>query len=118
MHDKADPPISFGLTPPEVETVLYDERLEAIPYDEPGDLVALTVETYTARRAYQIAAQFRRQGIPVVMGGYHPTFLPDEALQYADAVVVGDAEQLWEQVVQDAQAGQLQRLYRQPGYPP
>lgn len=110
--------ILAGLTPPEVETVLYDERLEAIPYDEPADLVALTVETYTARRAYQIAVQFRRRGVPVVMGGYHPTFLPDEALQYADAVVVGDAEQLWEQVVQDAQAGQLQWLYRQPDYPP
>ncbi|MBE7552467.1 MAG: B12-binding domain-containing radical SAM protein [Anaerolineales bacterium] len=110
--------ILAGLTPPDVETVLYDERLEPIPYDEPTDLAALTVETYNARRAYQLAAQFRRRGVPVVMGGYHPTFMPDEALQFADAVVSGDAEGLWEQVVQDAQAGRLRRVYRQSGYPP
>jgi radical SAM superfamily enzyme YgiQ (UPF0313 family) len=110
--------ILAGLTPPDVETVLYDERLEPIPYNEPTDLVALTVETYNARRAYQITTHFRRRGVPVVMGGYHPTFLPDEALQFADAVVIGDAEGLWEQVVQDAQAGRLQRVYRQSGYPP
>ncbi|MCK6624403.1 MAG: B12-binding domain-containing radical SAM protein [Anaerolineae bacterium] len=106
-----------GLTPPDVETVLYDERLEAIPYDEPTNLVALTVETYNARRAYQIATQFRRQGVPVVMGGYHPTFLPDEALQFTDAAVIGDAEGLWPRVVEDARAGRLQRIYRQPDYP-
>jgi radical SAM superfamily enzyme YgiQ (UPF0313 family) len=110
--------ILASLTPSDVETVLYDERLEPIPYDEPTDLAALTVETYTARRAYQIASQFRRRGVPVVMGGYHPTFLPDEALQFADAVLVGDAEGLWEQVVQDTRAGRLRRIYPQPGYPP
>jgi radical SAM superfamily enzyme YgiQ (UPF0313 family) len=105
------------LTPPDVETVLYDERLEAIPYDEPTDLVALTVETYNARRAYQIAAQFRQRGVPVVLGGYHPTFLPDEAAQFADAVVIGDAERLWPQVVQDIRAKRLRRIYQQSGYP-
>src|SRR5438477_8836435 len=62
-----------GLTPPDVETVLHDERLEDVPFDEPTDLVALTVETYTARRGYQIAAEYRKRGVPVVMGGYHPT---------------------------------------------
>ncbi len=67
----------------------------------------MTVETYTARRSYQIASEFRRRGIPVVMGGYHPTFLPDEALRYADSVVTGDAERVWEQVVADARAGSL-----------
>src|SRR5512143_2506825 len=80
-------PLVFGilaaLTPPDVEVALYDDRLEPIPYDEPTDLVALTVETFTAKRAYQIAAQYRRRGVPVVMGGYHPTLLPKEASQYA-----------------------------------
>jgi radical SAM superfamily enzyme YgiQ (UPF0313 family) len=56
-----------GLTPPDVECVLYDDRLEAIPYDEPTDLVAITVETYTARRAYEIAAEFRARGVPVII---------------------------------------------------
>ena len=79
-----------GLTPPDVETVLYDERLERIPYDERTDLVAITVETFTARRAYQIADQYRRRGIPVVVGGFHPSMVPEEAALFADAVVIGD----------------------------
>ncbi len=106
-----------GLTPPDVETVLYDERLEPIPYDEPTDLVAITVETYTARRAYQIAAEYRRRGVQVVLGGYHPSFLPDEALQFADAVVVGDAEGVWQQVIDDARHRRLRETYRQEAFP-
>nr|MBA3530695.1 B12-binding domain-containing radical SAM protein [Ardenticatenales bacterium] len=86
-------PLAFailaGLTPPGDELTFYDERLEPVPLDEPTDLVALTIETYTARRGYQIATHYRRQGIPVVVGGYHPTFLPEEALHYADSVVLG-----------------------------
>ncbi|MCP4210771.1 MAG: B12-binding domain-containing radical SAM protein, partial [Halieaceae bacterium] len=73
--------------------------------------------TYKARRAYQIATQFRQRGVPVLMGGYHPTFMLGEALQYADAVVVGDAEGVWEQVVRDAEKGKLGQIYRQTGYP-
>jgi radical SAM superfamily enzyme YgiQ (UPF0313 family) len=105
------------LTPPDVSTAFYDERLEPIPVDEPTDLVAMTVETYTARRAYQIATAYRRRGVPVIMGGYHPTFLPDEALQFADSVVVGDAEGVWPQVLEDARRGQLHPLYRQEEFP-
>ena len=60
-----------GLTPPDVECVLYDDRIETIPYDEPTDLVAISVETFTALRAYKIARQFRARDVPVVMGGYH-----------------------------------------------
>lgn len=110
-------PLSFavlaGLTPPGVEVAFFDERVEALPCDETADLVAISVETYTARRAYQIADRCRQAGIRVVLGGYHPTFLPEEALHHADAVVIGDAEGLWERVVCDAQADRLQPLYRQ-----
>jgi radical SAM superfamily enzyme YgiQ (UPF0313 family) len=81
-------------------------------------MVALSVETYTARRSYQVADHFRQRGIPVVMGGYHPTFLPTEALEHADAVVLGDAEGIWPQVVHDAQYGTLQPIYQQPQPPP
>jgi len=77
----------------------------------------MTVETYTARRAYQLGDAYRRRGIPVVMGGYHPSFLPDEVLGHADAVVEGDAEGLWPQVVADARAGRLKPRYRQDGFP-
>ena len=52
---------------------MYDDRMEPIPYDEPTDLVAITVETYTARRSYEIAAEYRRRGVPVILGGVQPT---------------------------------------------
>ncbi len=109
-------PLVFGIlaarTPQHLKTLLYDERLEPIPLDLDVDLVVLTVETFTARRAYQIAAAFRRRGIAVVMGGYHPTMLPAEAAQHADAVVIGDAEGAWEQLLRDHEAGRLKPLYR------
>lgn len=107
-----------SLTPPDVETNLFDERLEKIPLDVSTDLVAITVETYTARRSYQLATEFRRRGVPVVMGGYHPTFCPQEALQFADSVVCGDAEGIWEQVVEDARRNRLQPLYQRNELPP
>ena len=91
---------------------LYDERVETVPLDRETDLVAMTVETYTARRAYQLAMSFRQRGIPVVVGGYHPTFAVDEAIEHADAVVVGDAESVWPTLLDDVERGQLQRVYR------
>jgi radical SAM superfamily enzyme YgiQ (UPF0313 family) len=106
-----------SLTPSEIETSFYDERLEPIPLDETTDLVAITVETYTARRAYQIAGEYRRRGVPVVMGGYHPTFLPEEALAHADCIVKGDAEDVWGRVLQDAQNGVLERIYQSDQFP-
>lgn len=107
-----------SLTPPDFDVSFFDERLEPVPLDHATDLLALTVETYTARRAYQIADHYRDRGIPVVMGGYHPTFLPDEALQHADAVVRGDAEGIWPQVLDDAANGSLQPLYESPDFVP
>ncbi len=101
-----------GLTPPDVECVLHDDRMEAIPYDEPTDLAAITVEIYTARRAYEIAAEFRRRGVPVILGGFHPTLDPEECLEHADSIYIGDAEFLWHQVVADARRGRLRRIYR------
>jgi radical SAM superfamily enzyme YgiQ (UPF0313 family) len=106
-----------GLTPPDVDVAFYDDRLEAIPFDEPTDLVGISIETYTANRAYQIASEYRRRGVPVVMGGFHATLCPDEASLYADAVVVGEAEGQWETVIDDARHGTLQRFYQQAERP-
>lgn len=112
-----------GLTPSDVEVALYDDRMEAIPYDEPTDVAAITVETFTARRAYEISAEYRRRGVPVVMGGMHATLLPEEVAAHADSVYIGDAEFLWAQVMADARAGKLQPTYTaavgppQPGAP-
>ena len=101
-----------ALAPPEVETRFYDDRLERIPFDQAADLVALSVETYTARRCYQIASEYRRRGVPVVMGGFHATLCPDEVARYADSVVVGEAEELFPQLLDDYRHGRPGRIYR------
>jgi radical SAM superfamily enzyme YgiQ (UPF0313 family) len=100
-----------SLMPAWVEVRFYDDRLDEIPFDEPTDLVAISVETFTALRAYKIARKFRARGVPVVMGGYHVTLLPDEAQREADAIVVGDAEPVWDRLLEDARRRRLQRLY-------
>ncbi|HLA06597.1 MAG TPA: radical SAM protein [Anaerolineales bacterium] len=112
------PPAAIaGLTPQGVGIKFYDDRMERIPYDEPTDLVAISVETYTAKRAYQIASEYRKRGIPVVMGGFHATLCPEEVSQYADSVVIGEAETLWETVLQDATRNTLQTYYRAESRP-
>src|SRR6516225_497985 len=100
-----------SLMPAWVEVRFYDDRLEEIPFDEPTDLVAISVETFTALRSYKIAREFRARGVPVVMGGYHVTLLPEEARQVADSLVVGDAEPVWAQLLDDARHGRLQPEY-------
>lgn len=103
-----------GLTPPDVEIALHDDRMESIPYDEPTDLVAITVETYTARRAYEIAEEYRNRGVPVIMGGMHVALLPDEVRCHADSIFIGDAETAWAQVIADARRNSLQPQYYGP----
>ncbi|NND48473.1 MAG: radical SAM protein [Woeseiaceae bacterium] len=109
-------PLTLGVvaayTPADVECVMYDDRMEDIPFDESTDLAAITVELYNARRAYEIAVEYQRRGVPVVMGGFQPTLVPDECLEHADAIVTGDAETIWPTVVNDAREGRLQRIYR------
>ncbi|MCK4490023.1 MAG: hypothetical protein KAU23_07165, partial [Anaerolineales bacterium] len=94
-----------GLTPPGVDCRLFDDRIDEIDYDEPTDLVAINIETFTARRAYEISAEYRARGVPVVIGGMHATLIPAEVAEHADSVFTGDAEALWPQVVADAHQG-------------
>jgi len=115
-------PLTFavlaGCTPKQHELALCDDRFEAVPYEEPWDLVAINLEIFTARRAYEIAARFRAVGVKVVLGGPHATLIPDEAQEHADAVVIGDADYIWAGILEDAEAGRLQLRYRaclQPG---
>src|SRR5690242_7319500 len=103
-----------SLTPPDVEVRFHDDRVEDVPFDEPTDLVAISVETFTALRAYRIARAFRARGVPVVLGGYHVTLLPDEAAGEADAIVLGDAEPVWAEVLDDARHRRLQPVYEAP----
>ncbi len=100
-----------GLTPADVDVRFYDDRMEEIPFDEPTDLVAISVETYTAKRSYQIASEFRKRGVPVVMGGFHATLCPEEVRRYAEAVVIGEAEELlWPAVMDDAGTGACRKV--------
>lgn len=99
-------------TPKGVNIRVVDEQIEAIPWGERFDLVGITAMTATAPRAYEIADRFRLLKTPVVLGGMHPTFLPQEALEHADAVVCGEAEPVWPQVVEDARAGTMKGFYQ------
>ncbi|VFS62185.1 Uncharacterized protein conserved in bacteria [Leminorella grimontii] len=101
-----------GLTPADVDVRFYDDRMETIPFDEPTHAVALTVETYTARRVYQIASEYRKRGVPVILGGFHVTLLPEEAELYADAIVIGEAESIWAEVIDDLRHGTLKKRYQ------
>jgi radical SAM superfamily enzyme YgiQ (UPF0313 family) len=101
----------------DIEIRFYDDRTESIPYDEPTDLVAMSVETYTAKRSYQIATEFRKRGVPVVMGGFHPTLVPDEVSEYAESIVIGEAEGIWQTVLDDFRNGNLRRVYKQADRP-
>jgi radical SAM superfamily enzyme YgiQ (UPF0313 family) len=109
-------PLTLGviaaLTPPDIDIKLYDDRCETIPYDEPTDLAVITVESFTARRAYEISAEYKKRNIPVILGGMHVQLMPEEASEHADSIFLGDAEALWGTVVKDVQNGRLQKVYK------
>lgn len=107
-----------ALLPRDIDVAFYDDRFEPIPYDEPTDLVAISVETYTARRAYQIASEYRRRGVPVVMGGFHATLCPEEVVQYCESIVIGEAEATLPRVIADYRNGTPGRVYRAVERPP
>jgi len=102
-----------GLTPAEWEVRIFDENLGIPGYSglPRPDLVGITAFTSQANRAYEVAAYYRSQGIPVVMGGIHATMCLEEASQHVDAVVTGEAEGIWQEVLKDARNGQLKRRY-------
>ena len=105
-----------SLVPPEIpaEVEILDEGVDEIePERIAADLVGITVITGTAPRAYELSAQLRRRGVPVVLGGVHPTLMPEEAMQHADAVVTGYAEESWPQLLRDFVAGKLRQHYPQ-----
>jgi len=89
-----------------------DGDWEAIPYDEEYDLVGITVTTFTSEQVYRIAERFRSKGAQVVLGGVHASLLPEECLEHAEAVVVGEAEDVWPQVLEDAERRELKGIYR------
>ena len=104
-----------ALIPKDIDVEFWDDRMEVIPYDEPTDLVAISIETYTAKRTYQIASEYRRRGVKVVMGGFHASLQPDEVVEYADAIVIGEAEDTFPQLIEDFRNNCMKRVYRSKG---
>jgi len=99
-----------ALTPPDIEIVIQDENLQEVCF-EGFDLAAISIMTPLAVRGYEIADRFRQSGTKVVMGGFHATWLPDEAGLHADAVMVGEADTVWPMIIADAVAGDLKKHY-------
>ena len=101
-----------ALTPPDVDVRITDENVEPIDFEEDVDLVGVTGMVMHASRAYQIALRFRQRGIPVVMGGPHASSLPFEAKEHVDAVVIGEAENVWKGLIEDLKVGSLKPFYK------
>ena len=105
-----------ALTPQDIEVKITDENVEPIDFEEDVDLVGVTGMVMHASRAYQIAQKFRQKGIPVVMGGPHASSLPLEAKEHVDAVVIGEAENVWEGLIEDLKNGHLKPFYKADAY--
>lgn len=114
------PPLSLatlaGLTPAEHTITFVDESIQTLDPDINPDLVAITAMTPLAPRGYEIADMFRQRGAKVVFGGIHASNMPDEAAQHADAVVIGEADEIWLDILHDAEQGNLKQFYRQDNY--
>ena len=110
-------PVIAAYTPEPWHVDLVDEAVEDVNFDHPCDLVGLSVMTCYAPRAYEIATEFRKRGKKVVLGGVHPTYCPEEALQYSDAIVCGEAEELWPELIADFEAGAMKRAYKMQSFP-
>ena len=101
-----------ALTPADIEVSIEDENVQEINFQDRPDLVAISIITPLAKRGYAIADRFRQMSIPVVMGGFHATWMAEEASQHADAVALGEAEGVWPRVLEDFKRGALQRFYK------
>ena len=110
-------PLAFmilnSLTPKDIDVEFYDERIEKLPPVIDSNAVCFSVETFSAKRAYALANKYKQlnPNIKVIMGGFHPTACPDEAAGFADSVIIGDAEPVWEQVIKDLRNNELKRQY-------
>lgn len=102
--------------PPDAEVRIIDEGVEPIDFELDADLVGITAMTCMAPAAYRIADRYRQRGKTVVLGGIHPTLLPEEAAAHADAVAVGEGELVWPQIIEDFRGGRLERIYRANGF--
>jgi radical SAM superfamily enzyme YgiQ (UPF0313 family) len=104
----------ISITPKKYKVEYVDERYRSVDLNWNGSLVGISTLTSNALHAYSIADEFRKKGKTVVLGGYHPSALPEEAIQHADAVVIGEAEISWPQLLRDFENRELKPFYRAP----
>ncbi len=100
-----------SLTPPEIDISITDERIEPIDFSEDVDLVGISTMTCQSKRAYEIARIYKEKGVTVVLGGVHPSLLPEEVSSFCDSVVIGEAEESWPKLIEDFRKGSLQKSY-------
>lgn len=121
MKMLALPPMGLGVlasrTPEHYEVGIIDENLEAVDFNTPADLVAVTATTGQAPRAYQIIQEFKKRGVPTIMGGIHASVMTEEAVRFADSVAVGEADELWPVIVKDFEEGKMKKVYRAEAFP-
>ena len=110
-------PLIAALTPGDVDIRIVNDYFEKIDYDDPAEVVGLTAMAPQAPRCYQIADEFRRRGKKVVIGGFHASLFPEENIGHCDAVVVGEAEEVWPRVWEDLLSGKMQGIYRAASHP-
>jgi len=109
-------PTLAGLTPKHIDIELCDESVDDVDFNSDADLIGITGNSSQINRGYEIAAAFRNKGKKVVMGGIHVSALPEEAKKHADSVVIGEAEDIWESIIQDFQHNQLKDTYKSGNY--
>lgn len=107
-------PLIFAIIKPltiDAQIIFYDEKNKKLPDYLSADVVAMTVDTFSAKRAYVLAEKYKKENKTVIMGGFHPTMMPDECLAYADAVIIGEAEDTWPEVIKDLKNNKLKKKY-------
>jgi len=109
-------PILASLTPDKYEIEIIDENIEEIDFNKDYDIIAVTSMTHQAIRAYQICSEFRKKGIYTVIGGVHPSFMHEEAKMFSDTVVIGEAENIWPELLKDFENNKIKEFYFQNDY--
>ncbi len=105
-------PILAALTPAEWEVELCLETIEDVPFDTDADVIGISSMGHAVIRSIEIAQEFKKRGKTVLMGGYMVSLMAEEAGKYCDAVIIGDAEEVWEDVLEDIEKGQLKPFYK------
>jgi radical SAM superfamily enzyme YgiQ (UPF0313 family) len=107
-------PLLAALTPADVEIKIMDQLVEHIDYDGGYDLVGISMTTAVAPIAYKMAEKFKERGCKVIFGGHHPSVMPEEVLPHGDAILIGEAEDVWHKVIEDFKNNNLQKIYKAP----